>query len=272
MKMLWRKLFGESRQAATSPTSEKTSMLKLRCGHLSITGNYRENNEDSYVVDVQHRFFIVADGMGGQSAGERASAMAVDIVPRKLQEQLNFQSDPADKVTAVIDDAIRKANTEIMSLGESDPKLHNMGTTIAFFVVVAGRYYIGNVGDSRIYRLRDGELTQLTTDHSLTQALVDAGTITPEEALSHRYKNVLYRYLGTKDGSATGNSRELDVQAGDIYLVCSDGVTDGASTDIIRKVLFDHPEPQEAAEMVVKAAQEGGSKDNITSLVIHVDD
>ena len=271
MSNFWGKLFGVARQPANDAHPEKHAVSKIRCGHLSITGNYRENNEDSYVVDPQSRFFIVADGMGGQSAGERASAMAIELVPQRLVDKLNFQNDEAEKVVMVIDDAIRQTNQEIMSLGESDPKYHNMGTTIAFLVNVGGRYFIGNVGDSRVYRLRDGQLTQLTTDHSLTQALVDAGTITAEEAVHHRYKNVLYRYLGTKDGSNTGNSREMDVFAGDVYMICSDGVTDGAAPDVIRQVLIDQPDPQAASEQIIRAAQDGGSKDNITCVVLVID-
>ncbi len=251
--------------------ASSNSSLTIRCGHLSITGNFRENNEDSYTVDDDFRFFIVADGMGGQSAGEKASAIAVDIVPRILLEHLTFQNDESEKVISVIDEAIKIANSEIMSVGESNPKFMNMGTTIAFVVTIGERCFFGNVGDSRVYRLRNNEFSQLTTDHSLTQALVDAGTISPQEALSHRYKNVLYRYLGTRDGSNTGNSREMELLPGDCLLICSDGVTDGAKPDTIKDILINQHDPQEAAQKVIKAAEQGGSKDNITCVVIKVD-
>ena len=161
--------------------------MKLRVGWLSVVGK-RDNNEDACYVDPRNRFFLVADVMGGQSAGERASSLAMEIVPKKLQ-QIDFEKSSPEIATKIIDDAITQANYEIMVLGELDPKLKNMGTTITFVVQVAGTMFVGGVGDSRVYLLRGNKLQQLTTDHSLTQALIEAGTLTPEEALHHRYKN-----------------------------------------------------------------------------------
>ncbi|MFK7818747.1 MAG: PP2C family serine/threonine-protein phosphatase [Planctomycetaceae bacterium] len=246
-------------------------MFSVRTGYVSITGNFRENNEDSGVVDPQKRFFIVADGMGGQSAGEKASAMAVELIPQKLEQLINFDADDANKAAGNIDAAIEHANSEIMALGEVDPEARNMGTTVVFLVQAGGSFLIGGVGDSRVYMLRDGELTQLTRDHSLTQALLEAGTITEEEAENHRYKNVLYRYLGAKEGGGGSDPKDIKPQAGDRFLLCSDGVTDGAEDDVILGVLTSSDDPQEVAQKLVEAAQEGGSRDNITSLVLFVD-
>ena len=245
-------------------------MGRLRCGHVSITGNFRENNEDRCLEDSEHRFFIVADGMGGQAAGEKASELAIELVPNKLLQSIDFESDSSEKVRRVIDDAVAYANGEIMALGEVDPNYHNMGTTIVMLVVVAGKFYVVGVGDSRAYQLRSGDFEQLTVDHSLTQALVDAGTIKPEEAESHKYKNVLYRYLGSKEGGAGTDPRELDPVAGDRFLLCSDGVTDGVEDPAIVELLQQIEDPQQCAEAVVDAAQEGGSKDNITCLIVDV--
>ena len=160
-------------------------MVRLRSGHASITGNFRENNEDRCFEDPQQRFFIVADGMGGQAAGEKASELAVDLVPRCLQRAIDFDSDPAEKVRRVIDEAVANANGDIVALGEVDADCHKMGTTIVMLVSVADKFYVVGLGDSRAYRSRDGQLEQLTTDHSLAQALVTKGTITAEEAKSH---------------------------------------------------------------------------------------
>lgn len=247
------------------------NMVRVRCGHLSITGK-RDNNEDNYVVDEHGRFFIVADGMGGQSAGERASSIAVEVVPKELSESLSFDDDESSKVVEIIDGAVARANEEIMRLGKSDAEMHNMGTTITFVVVIGHRLFIGGVGDSRVYQLREGEFRQLTTDHSLTQALVEAGTITPEEATKHRYRNVLYRYLGAKEGAQGTDPKELHAKPGDRYLLCSDGVTDGASNEVLSKCLAEIDDPQEAANQCVKLAEAGGSKDNITAVVLHVDE
>ena len=243
--------------------------MKLRAGWLSIVGK-RDNNEDACYVDPRYRFFLVADGMGGQSAGERASGLAMEIVPQRLQ-LLDFEKSPPEQTTKIIDDAITQANYEIMALGELDPKLKNMGTTITFVVQVGGTLYIGGVGDSRVYLLRGGKLQQLTTDHSLTQALMDAGTLTPEEAVNHRYKNVLYRYLGCKEGGSGTSPKQVKPAVGDRLLICTDGVTGGADDTTLGKILGAGTDPQKTAEAIVQAASDGGSKDNITGVVVFVD-
>ena len=243
--------------------------MKFRVGHLSIVGK-RDNNEDAYVVDPGSRFFLVADGMGGQSAGERASGLATEIVPQKLG-QLDFDRATADQTVKLIDEAVSQANYEIMALGEVDSKLKNMGTTLTFIVQVAGTMFVGGVGDSRVYLLRGGKLEQLTTDHSLTQALVDAGTLTLEEAANHRYRNVLYKYLGCKEGGQGTNPKQVRPQVGDKFLLCSDGVTGGADDAKLAALLAAGTDPQVTAEAIVQAATDGGSKDNITGVVIFVE-
>jgi len=242
-----------------------------RWGAISITGNFRSNNEDKFLVDSQGRYFLVADGMGGQSAGERASELAVELIPQRLLALVDFNGDSPSAVIEAIDKAISHANSEIMALGELEPGCRNMGTTIAFIVNVHNVLYIGGVGDSRAYLLRFNELKQLTEDHSLTQALVKAKTITPEDAKTHRYKNVLYRYLGTKEGSTGTDPAQLTPQSGDRFLLCSDGITDGTTPELIQHILTSETDPQAAAEKLVIAAQEGGSKDNITCVVLYVD-
>lgn len=246
-------------------------MLKLRWGLKSITGNFRDNNEDRGLADPSGRFFIVADGMGGQAAGEKASELATEVVARRLEQSVDFENDDFKKVVGCIDDAVAHANTEIMALGEVEPNYNKMGTTIVFLVSVAGKFYVGGVGDSRVYRLRGQKLEQLTTDHSLTQALIDAGTITPEEAETHRYRNVLWRYLGTKEGGTGTDACEATPESGDRYVLCSDGVTDGVDDADLASLLAGHSDPQAAAEAAVEAALEGGSKDNITCLIVDVE-
>ena len=243
--------------------------MKLRVGQLSIVGK-RDNNEDAYYVDPQQRFFLVADGMGGQSAGERASGLAMEFIPQKLQ-LLDFNRTSADQAVKAIDDSVCQANYEIMAMGELDSKLKNMGTTLTFLVQVAGTMFAGGVGDSRVYLLRNGKLEQLTTDHSLTQALLDAGTLTPEEAANHRFKNVLYRFLGCKEGGQGTTPKQVQPQVGDKFLLCSDGVTGGADDPTLARLLSESTDPQTAAEAIVQAATDGGSKDNITGVVVFVE-
>ena len=237
---------------------------------MSVVGNFRENNEDAVFVDPNGRFFVVADGMGGQSAGEKASELATQIVPKRLAQLINFDSDAADSVKKNIDRAVGEANSEILALSEIDSNYHNMGTTIAFMVSVSGKLFVGGVGDSRVYQLRDGAIKQMTTDHSLTQALVEAGTISAEDALTHRYRNVLYRYLGSKEGGTGADAKALEPMTGDRYVICTDGVTDGLKNDALQSVLAAHDDPQKAAAAIVQAALDGGSRDNVSCVVVHI--
>ena len=246
-------------------------MVQIRSGSESITGNYRENNEDNCLTDPGARYFLIADGMGGQVAGEKASEMAIELVPQKIDESIDFDNGDPKDVLKAIDEAVAYANLEIMALGEVDPTFYSMGTTLVFLISAGGSFYIGGVGDSRVYRLQNNKLEQLTTDHSLTQALVDAGTINQENAAKHRYRNVLYRYLGTKEGGNETESKQLKPEPGDRFLLCSDGVTDGLDDEAIAQLLSENDHPQNTAEMIVKAAEDAGSKDNITAVAVFVE-
>jgi protein phosphatase len=242
----------------------------LKWGHVSITGNFRENNEDRCYVDPAGRFFLVADGMGGQSAGEKASELAIDLVSAKLDQSKDLACGEPARVISMIDGAVSHANFEIMALGELEARYRSMGTTITYLVSSGSSIIVGNVGDSRTYLLRDGKLQRLTKDHSLTQALLDAGTINAEEAATHRYKNVLYRYLGTKEGGSGTEAKTISPRPGDRFVMCSDGVTDGITEDTIAALLAEERDPQKSAQRIVDAALAGGSRDNITSVVVHV--
>ena len=245
-------------------------MVSIRSGHLSVTGNVRENNEDNCYVDPQQRLFIVADGLGGQSAGERASAMAVDIIPRRLARELDYVHGGLKPVSVAMEKALTNANTEIMAISEVEAGLRNMGTTAVLLVHAGNSIYAANVGDSRAYEYRGGKLRQLTTDHSITQALLDSGTITPEEAKTHRYRNVLYKYLGSRDASGPVQVTEVSPKPGDRFVLCSDGLNDGIPDSHIADLLGTIPDPQQAAEKLVQAALDGGSRDNITCIVVDV--
>lgn len=243
--------------------------MQIRAGSKTITGK-RSNNEDNLHTDDDLRFFLVADGMGGQSAGEKASALAMEIIPQHLT-RVDWSQAGNDQAVQAIDTAIAAANSEILALGELDPRFHNMGTTVTFLVRVGDAVYVGGVGDSRAYLLRNGKLEQLTTDHSLVQALLDAGTITPEEAVNHRYKNVLYRYLGEKTGGNPTSPRHIEIRPGDRYVLCTDGVTGSLNELRLAQLLGTGDNPDQIAEQIVQAAYDLGSQDNITCIVILVD-
>jgi len=242
----------------------------IHWGVVCITGNYRENNEDNYLTDPDGHYFLVADGMGGAAAGEIASEMAVQLVSQKLNELIDFNSSPAEQVTAAIDEAVHHANAEIMMAGQSNPDSYKMGTTIALVVVVGHTAYIAGVGDSRVYVMHGSTFEQLTKDHSISQALLESGTISREEVATHRYRNILYRYLGTEEGGTKMVAQKRPLDPGDRLILCSDGVTGGLDDDTLATLLRKNDDPQQTAEDIVHAAQAGGSKDNITSIVLHV--
>ncbi len=243
-------------------------MVVFQIGHVSITGNYRDNNEDCCVVDKQQRYAIVADGMGGQSAGERASALAIELIPRRLEQLLDFEKANAKSVNEAMEKSIAYANSEIIALSETDPGMRNMGTTVVMMTRVNDRFFFIGVGDSRAYEFRGGKLRQMTVDHSLTQALMDAGTISPNEAKTHRYRNVLYKYLGSRDGATGGTAIEVAPKSGDRFLLCSDGLTDGLNDSEIAQLMSTQDDAQKLAEILVEAALQGGSRDNITALAV----
>src|SRR5262249_13162899 len=170
---------------------------------------------------------IVADGMGGQAAGEIASKRAIEIVPRELKRHLAQVTAP-DQAKTTIRKAVVQANEEIISMGALDRDLRNMGTTIVMAVWRKNaELYIAGVGDSRAYLIHGGHIEQLTVDHSLAQALVENKTISATEAREHRFRNVLWKYLGTKEVGEGPEGKLIPVQPGDRFLRCSDGLSGG---------------------------------------------
>jgi PPM family protein phosphatase len=272
--------------------------LKLRVGVVSVVGHYREHNEDNFYVpgrnsvrfdlpsvpegsgevpassfDSSDVVFLVADGMGGQQAGEQASKMAVDLIPKAINRRLANAADRDDSkaVEGLIRESIAEANQEIIGCSGAVAEFSNMGTTVVMAMFRNGRVYIAGIGDSRAYRLRGGQLEQLTVDHSLADALANAGTISKEEVAHHKFKNVLYLYLGSKDArSGPEDVKVLDVMPGDRFLLASDGLTGVVGDESLARVLATCEDPQRAARVLVDQALANDSKDNITSLVIHV--
>jgi protein phosphatase len=266
--------------------------LKLRVGVVSVRGNYREHNEDNYYVPgrrpVRHggiydsnsdmatmtlepsNLFIVADGMGGQQAGEQASLMAVELIPRAIARRLMPEEAEPTRIKEAIRDAIAEVNQEILGSSGAVTEFCNMGTTVVLAQFRNDRVFVTGIGDSRAYRLRDNKLEQLTKDHSLADALLDAGTITPEELPTHKFKNVLYLYLGSKDArGGPEDVRILDVRPGDRLLMASDGLTGVVPDREITRVLGDVNDPQQAAVILKDMALANDSKDNVTCLIIH---
>lgn len=266
--------------------------LKLRVGVVSVTGNYREHNEDNFFVpgrrSVQKNgghdskaeassltldpttLFIVADGMGGQQAGEQASLMAVELLPRAIAKRFGAELCDPSRAKDAIREAVAEVNQEILGSSGAVSQFSNMGTTVVLAQFCKDRLFVTGIGDSRAYRLRDGRLEQLTKDHSLADALLDAGTITPEQLPNHKFKNVLYLYLGCKDAhKGPEEIRILDVRPGDRLIMASDGLTGVVPDREIARVLGTVDDPQEAAVILKDMALANDSKDNVTCLIVH---
>jgi len=247
--------------------------LALNIGKCTLLGNYRENNEDS--IDVKQfpdmTACLVADGMGGQAAGEVASKRAVEIVPRELRKHLGATMGN-DEVKNVVRRSIVQANEEIMAMAALDRELKNMGTTIVVTLWRKGStiMYVTGMGDSRVYLLRKGKIEQLTVDHSIAQALVEAKTITAAEARNHRYKNVLWKYLGSQEVGEGPEVKVVPLQVGDRFLLCTDGLTGVVSDEQLASFLKDRPDPQECADGLGQLALDQGSRDNISCVVVDV--
>ncbi|HEV3259199.1 MAG TPA: protein phosphatase 2C domain-containing protein [Gemmataceae bacterium] len=246
--------------------------LALNIGKCTLLGNYRENNEDA--IDVKQfpelTLCLVADGMGGQAAGEIASKRATEVVPRELKKNLQ-KTATDDEAKKVIRKAIVQANEEIMAMGLLDRDLRNMGTTVVIAVWrKTNEIYIAGVGDSRAYLVRGNKIEQLTVDHSLAQALVEAKTISAEEARDHRFRNVLWKYLGTKEVGEGPDVKALAVQAGDRLLLCTDGLTGVVSDDQLLQCIREQPDVQKCADALGQLALDSGSRDNVSCIVLEV--
>lgn len=246
--------------------------LGLNIGKCTLLGNYRENNEDAIEVKTfpDMTVCIVADGMGGQAAGEIASKRAIEVIPRELRKHAG-QNPNTDHIKATIRKACVQANEEIMSMGALDRDLRNMGTTVVNAVWRKGpEMFIANVGDSRAYLIRDDKIEQLTVDHSLAQALVDNKTISAAEAREHRFRNVLWKYLGSKEVGEGPEVKVVAIKPGDRFLLCTDGLTGPVSDSQILEFMNQQPDVQQCADGLGQLALDNGSRDNVSCIVIEV--
>jgi len=219
----------------------------------------------------QPALFMVADGMGGQQAGEEASRMAIEIIPKEVAKRLGADTADLKTTQTAIKEAVAEANQEILGSSGAVTEFSNMGTTVVLALFRNERAYVAGIGDSRAYRLRNGRIERLTKDHSLADALLEAGTITTEELPNHKFKNVLYLYLGSKEArGGPEDVRVLDVQPGDRFLLASDGLTGVVRDEELARILGGIDDPRRAARVLTDQALVNDSKDNITCLVIHV--
>ncbi|MEJ7764727.1 MAG: Stp1/IreP family PP2C-type Ser/Thr phosphatase [Acidimicrobiales bacterium] len=236
--------------------------LRLRAAAATDVGNIRDNNQDDMLL-VDDALYVVADGMGGHVAGEVASREAVET----MRDAYGAPGSADD-----VRQAVRLANGAVWKRGTDDPACRGMGTTVTVVAVVEDdKLAVANVGDSRTYLLRDGDLVQLTQDHSFVQEAVRSGQLTHSQAESHPRRSQLTRALGVGD-DVDVDVDVLEPLTSDRLLLCSDGLWDEVGDELIEMVLANHPEPEEAAAKLVLWAKEAGGRDNITVIVVDVVD
>jgi protein phosphatase len=229
---------------------------------LTDRGRKRSANEDAFAISAENGIYVVCDGMGGAAAGEVASSLAVEEVLK------HFNARTAEMTPSqAAEQAVREANDSIYTHAQRNSKLNGMGTTLVAMVTEENHAWILNVGDSRCYRLRAGNLEQITVDHSLVDEQVRSGRMKPDEAKRSPLRNVITRALGTQS-SVTPDIFPLDTEPGDLFLLCSDGLTRELADDLLASMLANDIPIGQLCERLVGAANNAGGQDNITCIVI----
>ena len=253
--------------------------MRLKCAGLTDTGMVREHNEDSFLVSQTESFVVVADGMGGHQSGEVASSMAIKEIMEYYDATLHQETPielpfwpsgkpkPSSREERRVIAALVKANSVINKAAGENPKYNGMGTTCVSAYFVEEGVIIAHVGDSRCYRLRKGVLEQMTEDHSLANEYIRQGILKPEDLRSFPYKNVITRAIGLAD-TVEVETNFYKHEDGDIYLLCSDGLSDPVKEPQLVEILtkYSNDLPKACRELIIAANQNGGP-DNVTALL-----
>lgn len=242
--------------------------MQIAVGARTDVGMLRAGNEDNFFAEADDRrgVFVVADGMGGHAAGEVASEMAVQIIARQL---LPITSVKDPRASATVAQSLKDANRAIYDRMLAEVDKQGMGTTASVAVLSDAGYLIGQIGDSRIYLLRDGALKQLTKDHSYVQEQVDAGLLTPEQARYHPYSNVITRCVGASEDVEVDIYTDA-IKVGDVFLLASDGLTGMVDDRRLQQLLLARSGPGRIVDSLITEANGRGGLDNITAIVIQV--
>jgi PPM family protein phosphatase len=253
-----------------------TKLNKAQFVARSDPGLIRKNNEDAVAISPLYGLAILADGMGGHNAGEVASAIAVNITRQALEQYLqntiqnDSQDTPSNNLQHSIQGAIELANTTIIQAAQKEPQYRGMGTTLVLALLLADKITIAHVGDSRAYRFRRNKLVQLTRDHSLLQEQIDAGLLNAESAPFSHNKNILTRAVGI-DYLFKVEMHEHQTEPGDLYLLCSDGLSDMLTASEIRDILARLGSNLDfASSVLINSANGNGGHDNVSVILIKI--
>jgi PPM family protein phosphatase len=280
-----------------SVTPKPPPTLAVKAFGITDTGKVRASNEDQFLIaeltkamrvwqtslpepkvqvgEERAHLFLVADGMGGHRAGERASALAVVAIEQftlnSFKWFLGSNSADAQRVLAQFQSALSQADAQILDAAADDPELRGMGTTVTMAFHLGTQLCVVHVGDSRAYLYREGELLQLTQDHTLMADMMRSGALRPDQVAGHRFRHVITNVIGGQELGVTVEARALEVQAGDRLLLCSDGLTEMVTNDVMAATLDAEPAPELAAKQLLAQANENGGRDNITLLIVRFD-
>ena len=241
-------------------------------------GMVRSHNEDSIAADAANGLVVLADGMGGYNAGEVASGMATTVIVTEMRQILantkpyDVDSGSSEEIAArLVRDQVLKANSSIYQAAQSQAQYAGMGTTLVVCLFYDNRMLVAHLGDSRLYMLRDGEFSQVTRDHSLLQEQIDSGIITPEQAKKAQHKNLVTKALGI-DPTVEPEVHEYPTKAGDIFLLCSDGLCDMVEDEDIAMTLqtLGKGNLKLAAQHLVQMANDNGGRDNVSVILVRV--
>lgn len=286
-------------EAATHPDQSLASSatlhrpLAVRSAGLTHRGQVRSANEDNFLIaelakamriqessmepggvrysDDRGHLFLVADGMGGHRAGEQASSLTLATIERFVLNTLKWffhlEDGEGRNLLADFQAALHQADSTVIAESNRNPERQGMGTTLTMAYCLAGELFVVHVGDSRCYLLRDGELRRLTNDHTLTEEMVRRGILKHEEAARHPYRHVITNCVGGNEPGLQPEAHKLDLEPGDVLLLCSDGLTEMVPESKVGAALLTTPDPRKACERLVGMANEAGGRDNITVIV-----
>ncbi|WP_435007675.1 PP2C family protein-serine/threonine phosphatase [Tundrisphaera lichenicola] len=268
--------------------------VKISCGALTHPGKVRQNNEDHFLVarlaksmqicqssldeagvtnysEEDGYLMVVADGMGGAAAGERASALAVESVKEYALNTLKWFLHVGRSDESILLSELRKslelADKAVVDEGEANARLYGMGTTLTMAYLIGADLYIAHAGDSRAYLLRDGNLEQITSDHTLVQLMISGGILSAEDAKHHARRNIVTNVIGGPNAGVHAEIHKLKLIEGDVLLLCTDGLTEPVEDDQIAEILRSTAEPEAAALRLIEQANEKGGPDNVTAVV-----
>lgn len=248
--------------------------MQVKAYGLTHVGRQRQHNEDSFLVEDNARLYLVADGMGGHAAGEIASRIAVDSISEFI---LHTKEDDGTwphaydehyrRTTNRLMAAVRMANTRVLEAMRKDARLRGMGTTIVACMADNETMSVAHVGDSRVYLIRGNQLSRITNDHSWVFEQVQAGMLSEAEAEKHPLRNVITRALGGAL-QVTPDAQEIEIQSGDVFLLCSDGLTGMVPEEEILRIVSNHADLEDACQQLIDIANERGGLDNVTAVLV----